>query len=222
MNKRTINYLDILLKKYKELVICKEGIIDAFSILKQCFSNGNKLLIAGNGGSCADAEHIVGELMKNFRINRMCSNDFAKKLNSISKKNGPILASKLQIGFPAIALHSHPGLNTAFLNDVNDGGLFVFAQQTFAYGKKDDVFLGISTSGNALNVLYATIVAKALGMKTICLTGNDGGQISKVADVSIIVPLKETFEIQELHLPIYHCLCLMLEEEFFGIDESNN
>ena len=128
-------------------------------------------------------------------------------------KRGKELAQKLQGGLPAIALTGHPGLSTAFLNDV-DGDL-IFAQQTYGYGKKGDVLLGISTSGNSKNVMYAMAAAKALGMKTIGLTGKDGGQLKTAAGVTIVVPETETFKIQELHLPIYHALCLMLEERFF-------
>lgn len=208
-----MNYFEELLERYKALTCVKEEILKAYEILESCYENGGKLLIAGNGGSCADAEHIVGELMKGFVKRRAVSDEFAKKLMEADPKRGKELAQKLQGGLPAIALTGHPGLSTAFLNDV-DGDL-IYAQQTYGYGKKGDVLLGISTSGNSKNVMYAMAAAKALGMKTIGLTGKDGGQLKTAADVAIVVPESETFKIQELHLPVYHALCLMLEERFF-------
>ncbi|WP_394523301.1 D-sedoheptulose-7-phosphate isomerase [Lacrimispora sinapis] len=208
-----MNYLEELLERYPALACVKAEILNAYHILESCYENGGKLLIAGNGGSCADAEHIVGELMKGFVKPRTVSEEFAKKLTEADPERGKELAQKLQGGLPAIALTGHPGLSTAFLNDV-DGDL-IFAQQTYGYGKPGDVLLGISTSGNSKNVMYAMAAAKALGMKTIGLTGKDGGQLKTAADVTIVVPESETFKIQEYHLPIYHALCLMLEERFF-------
>ena len=169
--------------------------------------------MAGNGGSCADSEHIVGELMKGFCKKRRVPEDFAKALLKADAKRGGQLAEALEGGLAAIALTGHPGLSTAFLNDVD--GAYIYAQQIYGYGKEGDVFLGISTSGNAKNILYAAAVARAKGMKVIGLTGKDGGELSGAADVAVIVPDKETYRIQELHLPIYHTLCLMLEERFF-------
>ncbi len=210
---KPMNYLEELLERYPVLACVKAEILNAYHILESCYENGGKLLIAGNGGSCADAEHIVGELMKGFVKPRTVSEEFAKKLTEADPERGKELAQKLQGGLPAIALTGHPGLSTAFLNDV-DGDL-IFAQQTYGYGKPGDVLLGISTSGNSKNVMYAMAAAKALGMKTIGLTGKDGGQLKTAADVTIVVPESETFKIQEYHLPIYHALCLMLEERFF-------
>lgn len=208
-----MKYLEELMERYQALTGVRAEILKAYEVLESCYENGGKLLIAGNGGSCADAEHIVGELMKGFVKRRAVSGEFAEKLMEADPKRGKELAQKLQGGLPAIALTGHPGLSTAFLNDV-DGDL-IFAQQTYGYGKKGDVLLGISTSGNSKNVMYAMAVAKALGMKTIGLTGKDGGQLKTAAGVTIVVPETETFKIQELHLPIYHALCLMLEERFF-------
>lgn len=208
-----MNYLEELLERYPALTCVRDEILKAYEVLESCYENGGKLLIAGNGGSCADAEHIVGELMKGFVKRRAVSEEFAKKLTEADPERGKELAQKLQGGLPAIALTGHPGLSTAFLNDV-DGDL-IYAQQTYGYGKTGDVLLGISTSGNSKNVMYAMAAAKALGMKTIGLTGKDGGQLKTAADVTIVVPESETFKIQELHLPIYHALCLMLEERFF-------
>ena len=199
--------------RYPVLDAVKDDVRKAYELLEACYEQGGKLLIAGNGGSCADAEHIVGELMKGFVKRREVSDSFAECLRNADEVRGAELAKKLQGGLPAIALTGHAGLSTAYLNDV-DGDL-IFAQQTYGYGRPGDVLIGISTSGNAKNVMYAMTVAKALGMKTIGLTGKDGGALKREADVSVVVPETETFKIQELHLPVYHALCLMLEERFF-------
>lgn len=209
-------HLDLLIERYPVLHACREDIIKAYKILETCFSGGNKLLVAGNGGSCADAEHIVGELMKGFKLSRKCTEEFADKLRAVDPIRGKELAEKLQGGLPAIALNGHQGLNTAYINDVENGGLLMYAQQVNGYGKAGDVFLGISTSGNSKNVMYAAVVAKAKGMKVLGLTGSKGGQLAEIADVAVKVPEMETYMIQELHLPVYHALCLMLEEKFFG------
>ena len=201
------------MERYPVLDVVKDDVRKAYELLEACYEQGGKLLIAGNGGSCADAEHIVGELMKGFVKRREVSDSFAECLRNADEVRGAELAKKLQGGLPAIALTGHAGLSTAYLNDV-DGDL-IFAQQTYGYGRPGDVLIGISTSGNAKNVMYAMTVAKALGMKTIGLTGKDGGALKREADVSVVVPETETFKIQELHLPVYHALCLMLEERFF-------
>lgn len=211
-----MDYIKLLFERFPSLSICKKEIEKSYEVLAKCFESGNKLLVAGNGGSCADSEHIVGELMKGFRLPRKCSSEFAEKLKGIDSVRGEELAEKLQGGLPAIALTGHQGMNTAFINDVENGGLFTYAQQVYGYGKKGDVLFGISTSGNSKNVMNAVVVAKALGIEVIGLTGQNGGELAKSADVAIKVPETETFMIQELHLPIYHCLCLMLEEKFFG------
>lgn len=208
-----MKYLEELVKRYPVLDAVKDDVRKAYELLEACYEQGGKLLIAGNGGSCADAEHIVGELMKGFVKRREVSDSFAECLRNADEVRGAELAKKLQGGLPAIALTGHAGLSTAYLNDV-DGDL-IFAQQTYGYGRPGDVLIGISTSGNAKNVMYAMTVAKALGMKTIGLTGKDGGALKREADVSVVVPETETFKIQELHLPVYHALCLMLEERFF-------
>jgi D-sedoheptulose 7-phosphate isomerase len=216
MEKYLQKHIDLLVKRYPILKECEQSIIQAYDILEECFLTGHKLLIAGNGGSCADSEHIVGELMKGFKLPRKCSPDFAKKLQSVDNVRGSELAERLQGGLPSIALDGHQGLNTAYINDVQNGGLLTYAQQVYGYGKEGDVFLGISTSGNSKNVMNATVVARALGLKVIGLTGKKGGELATVADVAIKVPETETYMIQELHLPVYHTLCLMLEEKFFG------
>lgn len=211
-----MDYLNQLVSRYPVLEACRADIEKSYRVLERCFSNGNKLLVAGNGGSCADSQHIVGELMKGFKLPRKCSVAFAEKLKTVDLVRGAELAEKLQGGLPAIALTDHQGLNTAFINDVANGGVLAYAQQIYGFGKEGDVFLGISTSGNSKNVMNAVVVAKAIGMETIGLTGQNGGELAKSADVVIKAPETETFMIQELHLPIYHCLCLMLEERFFG------
>lgn len=202
-----------LFQRYPVLESCRSEIWEAFEVLKESYSNDGKLLVAGNGGSAADSEHIVGELMKGFVKPRKLSDEFASKLRAIDEGMGTELAEKLQGAMPAIALVDHVALSTAYLNDVDP--LLGFAQQINGYGKAGDVFLAISTSGNSKNILYACTIAKAKGMKIVGLTGKDGGKLKEMSDVAIVVPESETFKIQELHLPIYHCLCLMLEEEYF-------
>lgn len=205
--------LELLIRRYPVLEPIKTEINRAYQLLEECYAHGGKLLVAGNGGSCADSEHIVGELMKGFCKKRPVPGRFAEELKRIDQERGARLEEKLQGALPAIALTGHPGLSTAFLNDVD--GELIYAQQVYGYGNPGDVFLGISTSGYSENVLYAAVVAKAKGMKVIGLTGRDGGKLREAADVAIIVPEKETYRIQELHLPVYHALCLMLEERFF-------
>ena len=210
---KEMEYLEELTSRYPVLEAVKGDVLAAYEILRDCYAGGGKLMIAGNGGSCADSEHIVGELMKGFVKPRRVPEEFARALTQADPERGPELAAKLQGGLPAIALTGHNGLTTAFANDVDSS--MAFAQQLNGYGRKGDVFLGISTSGNSANVLYAMAVAKAKGIRTIALTGRDGGAMGRAADVAVIVPETETYMIQELHLPVYHALCLMLEEHFF-------
>ena len=214
LDSKLSRHVELLIKRYPVLDSVKEAIIRAYLVLEECYENDGKLLVAGNGGSAADSEHIAGELMKRFRMPRPVSSDFASKLKSIDAKRGENLAQNLECSLMAIPLVAHEALTTAYINDVD--GLGVFAQQLFGFGRKGDVFLGISTSGNSENVMSATVVARALGIKVIGLTGANGGELASVSDVIIKVPETETYMIQELHLPIYHCLCLMLEEHFFG------
>ena len=207
-------HIDILTSRYPVLESVQEEIAQGYLIMKNCYEHDGKLLIAGNGGSAADSEHIAGELMKRFKSPRRVAPEFSEKLKSIDPVRGENLAKNLERGLMAIPLVAHEALTTAYINDVD--GLGVFAQQLFGFGRPGDVFLGISTSGNSKNVMSATVVARAIGMKVIGLTGKDGGELAEVADVAVKVPEKETYMIQELHLPIYHCWCLMLEETFFG------
>lgn len=206
-------YLEELVNRYENLKTIVPDIRNAYEMIRDAYKNGNKLLIAGNGGSCADSEHIVGELMKGFVKKRPVSEDLIRKMIEADPEMGEKLSKKLQQGLPAISLTGHPSLSTAFANDVDPD--MVFAEQLVGYGKPGDVFLGITTSGNSKNVLFATVVARAKGMKVIGLTGRDGGELKRVSDVAIVVPETETHQIQELHLPVYHAICLMLEEYFF-------
>ena len=214
MERRIEKHVNLLIERYPKLLVCRDDIIAAYDILKEAYTNDHKLLIAGNGGSAADSEHIAGELMKRFKTPRPVPEDFAKKHKTIDPERGEELAKNLERGLMAIPLVAHEALTTAYINDVD--GLGVFAQQLYGYGRQGDVFLGISTSGNSKNVMNAIVVARALGIKVIGLTGEKGGELAKVADVAIKVPETETYMVQELHLPVYHCLCLMLEDHFFG------
>lgn len=214
MKDQVYAHLQLLIERYPILQPIRKTIAESYEMIRASYEAGGKLIIGGNGGSCADAEHIVGELMKGFKLPRKLDAEMCRALIDVDPVLGAELAQQLQGGLPAIALSSHPGLNTAFLNDVN--GEMMYAQQLNALGKPGDVFLGISTSGNAKNVQYAAIVAKAKGMKVIGLTGKNGGKLNALADVNMIMPCNETYMIQELHLPVYHALCLMLEDYFFG------
>ncbi|MDE7312829.1 MAG: SIS domain-containing protein [Eubacterium sp.] len=208
-------YMNELIERYPALEQIREPIIEGYQIIKQAYKNDGKLLIAGNGGSAADSEHIAGELMKRFRVPRPVPKEFADKLREADRERGERLSKNLEQALMAIPLVAHEALSTAYINDVD--GLGVFAQQMYGYGRSGDVFLGISTSGNSQNIINAVVVAKALGIKVIALTGNTGGELAQIADCAVIVPEIEVHKIQELHLPIYHCWCQMLEFYFFGL-----
>lgn len=214
MEERLLKHIDHLIDRYPKLIICREDIISAYEMLEEAYSSERKLLVSGNGGSASDSEHIVGELMKEFKLKRRVFGEQAAALKEIDPELGQTLAEGLQGALPAICLTGHSSLTTAFMNDANAD--LVFAQQVNGYGKPGDVYLGISTSGNSKNVLYAAVNAKAKGLKVIGLTGAKENNLMKYADVCIRVPETETYKIQELHLPVYHCLCLMLEDKFFG------
>ncbi len=213
-NDKVLTHIDELIERYPALAVCRDDIADAYHMLKDMYTNGHKLLVAGNGGSAADAEHIAGELMKKFRLTRHVPEDFAQKLKAVDPDRGAKLAANLERSLTAIPLVTCEAITTAYMNDVDAIG--VFAQQLYGFGREGDVFLGISTSGNSENIISAAVTAKALGIKTIVLTGSGGGKLAGYADITIRVPETETHKIQELHLPVYHCLCMMLEEEFFG------
>ena len=214
LNGKLEKHIDLLMERYSKLVSIRQEIINAYLLMEECYENGGKLLIAGNGGSAADSEHIAGELMKRFKILRPVSSEYANKLKEADPIRGAELAKNLECSLMAIPLVAHEALTTAYINDVD--GLGVFAQQLFGYGREGDVFLGISTSGNSKNVMNATVVARASGIKVIGLTGAKGGELATVADVAVKAPEIETYMIQELHMPIYHCWCVMLEDHFFG------
>lgn len=216
LEERLYKHINTLIERYPKLEGVRQSIIDAYLIMEECYENGGKLLIAGNGGSAADSEHIAGELMKRFKIQRPVSDEYAQRLMEIDSERGRELAKNLECSLMAIPLVAHEALSTAYINDVDGYG--VFAQQLFGFGRKGDVFLGISTSGNSKNIMNATVVARASGIKVIGLTGANGGELAMVADATVKVPETETYMIQELHLPIYHCWCLMLEDRFFGKD----
>lgn len=205
-------HLDDLIVRYPALEVCQDDIVSAYKILENCFKSGNKLLVAGNGGSAADALHIVGELMKAFALPRKLSRELCEAIDNICE-HADYLKGNLQMALPAIALVGEIGLTTAYSNDVAPN--LVFAQQVLGYGNPGDVFLGISTSGNSQNINYAAEIAKAKGMFVIGLTGEKGGKLADICDVCLKVPMVETYKVQELHLPIYHAICLELENFFF-------
>lgn len=200
-----MDHLTHLIERYPALAQMRGAIEQAYRILEECYENGSKLLVCGNGGSAADSDHIVGELMKGFYKQRMLPEEERKRFGEQGEK--------LQGALPAIALTQHGALSTAFLNDVDPA--MVFAQQVYGYGQGGDVFLGLSTSGNSANVVLAAKVAAAKGMKVITMTGRNGGKLKELSDVCMIVPAQVTADIQEYHIPVYHTLCAMLEEHFF-------
>ena len=207
--------IEELVSRFPELGTAAGDIQKAYETLSDCFAAGGKLLCAGNGGSCADAGHIVGELMKGFELPRPLTEEQTLSLTRAHAR-GRAVAAHLQRGLPALALTAGGALGTAFANDVESGAEYVFAQQVFALGRKGDVFLGISTSGNSANVLNAAVAAKAVGMTTIGLTGRSGGELAGLSDICIKVPADGSRTVQEYHLPVYHTLCIMLERRFFG------
>ena len=202
-----------LLNRYPSLCECKDDIEKAAKAIIECYEKGGKLLLCGNGGSCADCEHIVGELMKGFLKKRPLSVEQKNKMKNNCNLVDDELLSKLQGGLPAIAIPSITALNSAFCNDVDPE--LVYAQPLMALAKENDILIGISTSGNSKNVFGAVKVAKALGIKVIGLTGKTGGKLKETVDICICAPETETFKIQELHLPIYHYLCANVEEYLF-------
>ncbi len=205
---------DELVNNYPELEGCQVDLEHAFKIMVESFRNGGKLLVCGNGGSASDALHIVGELMKGFMLNRPLPIEAQQKLLLSSPDNGEHLIRHLQGALPAISLVSEVSLISAFANDVDPQ--MVFAQQVYGLGRPGDVLLAISTSGNAANVVYAVQVAHVFDLRTIGLTGPSGGLMKSLCDATICAPGEYTIAIQERHLPIYHALCLALEQEFFA------
>ena len=211
----TSKYLTSLLSRYKDISLLEADIIEAFEIIKKCYKKEGTLFVCGNGGSAADSEHIVGELMKEFVSPRRVT-DINLRNNLVKKfgNEGEFIVDKLQRGLRAVSLLSHPSLISAYSNDVS--AEMIFAQQLYVMSKHGDVLLAISTSGNSKNVLKAIQLASVINVKTILLTGNNGGKCAELADCSIKIPENETYKIQEYHLPIYHTLCLMIEEYFYA------
>ena len=205
--------LNELLKRYPCLESAREDMPKAEEALITGFKSGNKLLLCGNGGSCADCEHIVGELMKGFLSKRPLTESQREEMKANCPEMDENYLSLLQRAVPAISLPSFTALNTAFCNDVEPE--LIFAQSLMGLGKKGDMLMAISTSGNSKNVVAAALTAKALGLKTIGLTGKSGGKLKSICDICICVPETETFKVQELHLPVYHYLCARAEMELF-------
>ncbi len=208
-----MDYIAQLIERYPVLASVENEIRTAYQVLERAYTNHKKLLVGGNGGSCADAEHIVGELMKGFVKKREIPKTMQERLLGLDQELGKQLANGLQSSLRAIAITGHAGLSTAFANDVDSE--MTYAQQVNGYGDEGDVLLAISTSGNSKNLIYAALTARAKDMPVVLLSGKDGGKLRAIADVSIVVPNQKTYQIQELHLPIYHALCLQLEDKFF-------
>lgn len=205
--------LNELLTRYPALASCKEDIEAATAALIACYTAGGKLLLCGNGGSCADSDHIVGELMKGFLKKRPLPAEKKAEMRANCSTIDEDTLDKLQAGLPAVSLCGITALNTAFCNDVDPD--LIYAQSVLALGKKGDVLIAISTSGNAKNVALAAKTAKAVGMQVIALSGKTGGLLRDLSDITVCVPAAETFKIQELHLPVYHYICAAVEEHFF-------
>lgn len=214
---KTLAVIDHLIERYPVLSSMKEPLITTVDTIINCYAKGGKLLICGNGGSAADAEHITGELMKGFLLPRRLGEEKKQQLMETCPEDAAYLIENLQEALPAISLVNQIALGTAFANDQAPD--LVFAQQVFGLGKKGDILFAISTSGNSQNVLYAAQVARSFGISVISLTGAGGGKLRSLTDILLAVPDKETYRIQELHLPIYHALCIAAEQEFFGYTE---
>lgn len=208
-----MTFLDELVSRYPSLAAVRGQVDAAFHALVDCYGAGGKLLVCGNGGSAADADHIVGELMKGYLSPRRLPSAIQEKLRAADPELGPVLGEKLQGALAAINISAISAFATAFGNDV--AAELTFAQATGGYGRPGDVLIGISTSGNAVNVRGALATARALGIRTIGLTGKGGGRMAGLCDILIAVPATRTFEVQELHLPVYHCICAMVEARFF-------
>ncbi len=207
------SHIDELTDRYPRLETISKDLVEAGLLLVSVVQDDGKLLICGNGGSASDADHIVGELMKSFKKERPLDDDLINSLVAVDEELGGKLSVSLQGGIPAVALTQHGALSTAFSNDVDP--YMVFAQQTSVLGRSGDLFMGLTTSGNSRNVILGAVTAKAKGLKVLGLTGRGGGTLKTYCDVCLCVPETETYKVQELHLPIYHTLCLILEEVFW-------
>ena len=213
MKETSMKRVDILVERYSQLNVIKQDLINAVEKIIEAYKNGNKIMVCGNGGSAADSLHIVGELMKAFVLPRKLTVEMQEKIEKVSSKP-EYLQKNLQMALPAISLVNEVSLLTAYANDMAPD--LNFAQQILGQGKKGDILIAISTSGNSENVIYAVEVAKAMDIISISLTGKSGGKLKNLSDITIAVPETETYKIQELHLPVYHAICLAIEAEFFG------
>ena len=214
MRQSTHKIYEDLLARYPALCSCDDEILNAIELLIFAFQSGNKLLACGNGGSAADSEHIVGELMKAFKLPRHLNAETQGKMRLLFPEEADGMIRNLQGAVPAISLVSQVALMTAFSNDQS--AQYVFAQQVMSYGQPGDVLLAISTSGNSENILHAARAAKLREVRVIGLTGYSGGKLKALSDIAICVPFSATYQIQEYHLPVYHCLCACVENEIFG------
>lgn len=213
----TARKIDDLIKRYPALDICRGSLFEAVEVICESYRGGGKLIICGNGGSAADAMHIVGELMKGFLLPRKIEDfnpEFVNRAQELFPADVEFFKANLQSALPTVSLVGETALMTAFANDR--AANLIFAQQLFGLGRRGDVFLAISTSGNSDNVLFAVEVAKIMGIKVVAMTGRRGGRLRHLSDVSICVPADSAYTIQEFHLPIYHMICIAAENEFFG------
>ena len=217
MKKSTKKIIENLFERIPQIKNCKENIEEAIELIRECYYQNRKILICGNGGSAADSLHIVGELMKGFILKRRLRDEYLEKIEEMFPEQQEYFINNLQEGIPAISLLGETALISAYSND-NDSKL-VFAQQVLGYGNKGDILIAISTSGNSENIVYASQIAKVKDIKVLSLTGRDGGKLKQLSDININVEEQETYLIQEYHLPIYHTLCLGIENEIFGEDE---
>lgn len=213
MKQRTEDFIQSFFERHQNLIPIQGEILQVGQLLIRTFQSGHQLLICGNGGSCADGDHIAGEFLKGFLLKRPVEKSLKNTMGEKYGEYGMEIAEKLQVGLPTISLNTHSAAISAFENDVDPE--LIYAQQVLAYGKPGDVLLGISTSGNAKNVAAAVMTANALGLHTVGLTGKSGGELAKWSDISLIMPQNETYRIQEEHLAVYHLLCAVVESEIF-------
>lgn len=215
MKEITQNFINSFFERHPDLLPLQERILRACNTLITAFQNGNKLLLCGNGGSCADCDHIAGEFLKGFLLKRPVDEELKNIMVEKYGEAGAEIAGKLQQGLPTISLNTHSAAISAFENDVDPE--LIYAQQVLAYGKPGDVLIGISTSGSAKNVAAAVMTANSLNLHTIGLTGKDGGKLAQLAQLSLVMPQCETYRIQEDHLAVYHLLCAVVEYEIFNM-----
>ena len=207
--------IEELFTRYPVLAVCENALTETLALMLETYGNGGKIMVCGNGGSCADAQHIVGELMKGFLLRRPMTTEQKQAFETaLGEEEAENFASRMQRGIPAMALDGATGLLTAYANDVDAD--YIYAQQVFACGQKNDLLIGISTSGNSKNIYYALLVANLKGTYTVGLVGQKGGIMKDVCDVTFAVPETETFKVQECHLPLYHLICRAVENEIFG------